>query len=311
MRGLVGVLFAVAAFSQPETSQRKSVFECRDSDNARIEVVSQDKKLRFQLFDKAGKLQKDTVLSKHWSFFDENRSPIDYRFALPEVEIRSQLERKVPQYYRVAFILQGQVVKDLKCNPYELGIPIRVVSAPDELIRSDELWLTRAARGFQTAESLNEESLEMWKAVVKRFALMRNQIPDKEWQGLVQKTFARVRLISPGASQQIGENLDPESRKCWNEILKAFQFEKLSPVDRWIWWIGLGNQGNLEAVRSAIREFFQSGLFKDPTLEKYFSDNSQADLKKISKKQRDQILKVGLDAREKAYFSQIWEKAHR
>lgn len=303
------VLFTSVAFAEPKSEQRNLVYECWASDGTRLELVSQDKELRLQLFDKSRKLTQDLIITNRLYFLDEGRSPMKYRFALPEVEIRSQLEKKAPQYYRVAFIMQGQVLKDLKCHPYELGIPIRIMGAPEEFIRSDELWLTHAARGFKTAESLNAESLEMWKAVVKRFAILKRQVPENDWAVLVKKTFSRIRVLSQGASQQILESLEPESRNCWREILKVFQFEKVSPLDRWVWWVELGTQGNFEAVRSAIREFFESGLFKDPTLEKYISDNSQPFLKKISKKQKDQILSRGLDRREKAYFSQIWEKA--
>jgi hypothetical protein len=42
----------------------------------------------------------------------------------------------------------------------------------------------------------------------------------------------------------------------------------------------------------------------------YFSANAKDGLKKISRKQKDQIVGSGLNEREKDYFLRIWQKAN-
>lgn len=306
---LIGLLASLGFASEQKTSTSVA-YDCQTADEGRIVVLQEGRNRLLQIIDKAGHVKKEVRVTRYLSFFDEDRDPIDYWFSLPEVEMRSQLERKIPQYYRVAFILEGKVLKDVSCKPYELGIPIRVMISPEDFLRSDNLWLTRAARGFKTPDTLHTESVEMWQAVIKRFADLKTQMSGPKWQDLVKKTFGRVRVISKGAAQQIEKNLEADQKKCWQLILKLFDFDKLSPVDKWVWWVGLGNRGNFEAVRSAIREFFQTGLFKEPQLEEYFSSNVKDDLKKISPKQKDQIVGSGLDRREKAYFLKIWQKAN-
>jgi len=301
------VLLILLGWESLASPTKKLAYDCIAKDGSKIEVESVGEKLLFKLYDQKSNLIKEVPIHQHLAFIDEGKEPIDYHFSLPEIEIRDQFDRAKPQHYRVAFIREGRILRGLTCKPASLGIPIRNLEKPEDFIRSDNLWLNRAARGFRTSDSLSNESVQMWKAVIGRFAQFQKELPPAEFEGLVRKTFSRVQVVSPGAAQQILESLEGDSKEVWKGILKVFNFEKLSPLERWVWWVELGEQGNFEAVRSAIRELFRSGFFKDRQMENFFRIQTARSLKKMSKRERDQILSTGLDLREKEYLIKLWE----
>lgn len=292
-------------------SAKTVIYDCTRSDGDRL-LVTREKNLNyFYLYNKQGLPKQRILIQEHLSFFDEGKEPIDYLFSLPSIEVRSQFERRLPQIYHVSFFLEGRIIKDLNCKPYELGIPIKVLSNPQEFIRADQLWLTRAARGVRSAQTLSIESVEMWKSVIRRFSLLQPETPKKEWEELIKKTFRKIQVLSPGAVEQISSSLGEQDRETWGAVLNLFQYPKLSPLDRWVWWIELSSQGNLDALRSAIREATHSQLLKESALEQYFFKSAQPYLKKITAHQKKQILSTGLNEKEKKYFDKIWKRSQK
>lgn len=311
------ILLLSLIFLVSRLEARGPVYKCKNSQEEIVQIGFQGNKANIKRISTKTKEEREWTLTESAAFEDPPKEPIRYLYNLPEkgkradlkkiFELREQFFReKKPQELHMMLIQEGAILTGWSCVTHGTQIDIKMLEDFSDSIRADTLFLTRAVKGFVTEEQLAEESLGMILQVVERYALWSLQMDKTEFKRLVMSTFQPVLYLSPGMTRQVNERLSENARKTWADILTDLSYASFPPIQRWIFWVGLGTRNNNEAVRAGIRGFVKSPAFKDGNMQKFFEKETKSVFRSLPEVRYKQIMDTGLSEKEKNFGVKLW-----
>ena len=292
-------------------------YQCQSPTGDSIRVEFKNRTGRVERIPKDSKTGLTWMLSEFLAFEDLPREPIRYGFSLPErgkkidwgksFELREQFYRETkPQELRLMLIQEGNILTGWKCFYHGASISIQMLENYSDSNRADSLLVTRAVKGFLREDQLEEDSVRMLIQMVERYALWKSKMEKKQLRSSIGVVFKPVVFLSGGMLSQIEKRLSEEAVEIWKLILSEVAYEKFPPIQRWAFWANLASRNNNEAVRSSVRSFVASPVFKDENMQAFFRSESKGAIQSLSLERFKQIAGTGLNQNEKKFLESIY-----